>query len=265
VCSSDLSGEMMDGFTCYSNIFHNEGDNQFSALFEVQDSSSQNVKVFNNAFITEDINNDVDFRANGYITHSFKNNITLRQVVGDPSDFLLRLSADAAAVVDLENNLYFNNGSATVAEVGVTSYATLALLKAAFPALEAGSIEADPLLVDVDNYNYILGRGSPAEDAGLDLSSDVPVDFYGNPLTAPLNIGPLLEVITMADELKNDVNALQGGSNFVGTNYIAGDVIRVTNERTDSTSPTPLVRQSTFDVTVTSDFNLTDFNTTDFN
>lgn len=246
-----VDGEMMDGFVCYSNILHNEGDNQFSALFEVQDSSSKNVKILNNLFISTTIINCVDIRASNHITHSFKNNIVLRQTVGDAGDFILRLSAAGAANIDLENNVYFNNGPALLAQIDGVNYATLALYKAAYPALEAGSVESDPLLVDVDNYDYTLVANSPAWRAGLNLSADVPFDFYGNASPALMNIGPILETITMANEFKVTTGTLEAGSNFV---YKPGDQADIEITADDDTSPTEQTKTKTITVAITSEF-----------
>lgn len=182
-------GDMLDEMDIHSNIFHNEGDYDYVGVLNISDNSSQNVRIFNNLMISTSIDGCVSLNASGYINISMKNNIIMRQAIGATSDKLVEISAAALAEVDLENNLYFNNGSAGVYLIkdgaSYTAYSSLAALQAAYPAVELGSIEADPLIADIDRYNYSLLAGSPAIGFGHPAS----IDFYGG--TSSKDAGPI--------------------------------------------------------------------------
>lgn len=108
---------------------------------------------------------------------------------------------------EINGNLYYRvGGGSLLIKNGSTAYATLDLWKAA-SGLESGTgVEGNPSFVDptpvgtVGGYvpaslvGYKLATGSPALEAGVNISTLFglnagTIDFFGNTLSAPLNIG----------------------------------------------------------------------------
>ena len=228
-------GEVMNGFDVYSNVFHNSGDYEFLGVFSVSDNSSQNVRIFNNLIIVEDQPIAIDIVGEDMLTLQIKNNVLVR--VGAATGGMIRVKTSAIAGTDLASNIYYNDSGTSLIEVrDVIDYANLVAWQAAFPAQDVGSIEADPLLVDVDTADYRLTAGSLAINAAIDLTANAPFDFYGNVLTSPYNMGPLEEVL-VSEEFQMSGLELETGPEWDEAAWPAGTVIDVSLTVSEDNAP----------------------------
>ena len=120
--------------------------------------------IYNNANNADTDNDDVDDEmadATQVINCIFANN-----VVGNGDDVLG--SRNASFTIAATNCLFFGNTLQNGSPADNTQR----------PAEETGSVSADPLL----DANYVPGAGSPAIDAGVDVSAEgVTTDYNGDP------------------------------------------------------------------------------------
>jgi hypothetical protein len=93
------------------------------------------------------------------------------------------IATDDVADFSSDNNIF---NCATVARVSTTNYTTLADWQFA-SSQDASSVDGNPLL----QPDYSLYSGSPAIDAGVDLSIYFTDDYYGHPRRGAWDIGAI--------------------------------------------------------------------------
>lgn len=100
---------------------------------------------------------------------------------------------NGVSVTDAQkNNIYVNSNQSGLQYYGYlnTPYTTQAAFQAVYPALENGSPIADPQYVNVAANNFTPANPN-VTNAGLNLTSNVPVDIFGTTRTIMPTIGAI--------------------------------------------------------------------------
>jgi PKD repeat protein len=149
-----LGSHSSTGYKVYNNLVYRTGQNyQGGIKFGYQDLEAE---AYNNILY----DNNIGFDFTGATSVVLKNNI----VIATSGQDLTTQSGgfDWPSIIDDSHNIFFGGTTPLWAD-------------------GAGTLNTDPILLDPSNDNFHLQSGSPAIDAGADVSSVVTKDFDGNP------------------------------------------------------------------------------------
>ncbi len=132
----------------------------------------------------------MEFIGSNYSDMSFYNNI-----FSNPNGVALKAFSGLPSTIDIDYNLYQYQASRNIAWDGSAGYTNLATWQAAKPALNAHSVEGDPLFVSATSPANLHLIGTLANDTG-DNSVGIKVDIDGDSRPLP----PSTKVDIGADE-----------------------------------------------------------------
>jgi hypothetical protein len=143
-------------------------------------SGGENVQLYNNSIYGATPYSDPllhlpndGIRVEGTVTGLDVRNNLIKDVTGDSIEVA---SGTTTSAPTFDYDLLHDKGSRQCAvRWGGTCYATLAAFRTATGREQRG-LEADPLFVDAGTRNLHLLSGSPAIDAGADLTAQVTLD-----------------------------------------------------------------------------------------
>ncbi len=149
--------------------------------------NNSNVNIYHNTAVGRPV---MKFSGSNHSNMSLYNNI-----FSNPSGVALDAFWILPSTIDIDYNLYQYQASGNIAEESTTSYANLAAWQAAKPALNAHSVEGNPLFVNATSPADLHLIGTLANNTG-DNSVGIKVDIDGDSRPLP----PSTRVDIGADE-----------------------------------------------------------------
>jgi hypothetical protein len=232
-------------------------------------SNIANVKIYHNTIDVDSIDNINNNNFNSVffispasidVSTEIKNNlIRIRKVIGVNTYYAIRLGGFTANLLNgnmQKNNVYIDPTSPGLSGwgiVGATPYNTLAAFQAAYPTLEIGSTEEDPVYYDFAN-NDLTPTNPLILNAGVNLQALVPLDIekYNRPTNPTIGAWEMnpqdynnAGVLTLNSPLGNfcsGYRSIQCKINNAGKNNI--NVVTV-NWSVNNVLQTPLVYNAT--------------------